>query len=123
MPSHYIRSIIILSENCAYLNAYVRIILSNTPFVECADLTLLWVNMALSLQCDRVKQKSIGSVSPHAWQLPVLLNLWLTVIATALAIALHKRTENGTCEFNTLFCAFCELEFISEERKSHTNSN
>ena len=47
----------------------------------------------------RVKQKSIRSVSPHAWQLPVLLNLWLTVIATALAIAVHKRTENGTCEF------------------------
>ena len=47
----------------------------------------------------RVKQKSIGSVSPHAWQVPVLLNLWLTVIATALAIAVHKRTENGTCEF------------------------
>ena len=47
----------------------------------------------------RVKQKSIGSVSPHAWQLPVLLNLWLTVIATALAIAVHKRTDNGTCEF------------------------
>ena len=50
----------------------------------------------------RVKQKSIGSVSPHAWQLPVLLNLWLTVIATALAIAVHKRTENGTCEFQIL---------------------
>ena len=53
----------------------------------------------MSREWWRVKQKSIGSVSPHAWQLPVLLNLWLTVIATALAIAVHKRTENGTCEF------------------------
>ena len=57
------------------------------------------IALRMSREWWHVKQKSIGSVSPHAWQLPVLLNLWLTVITAALAIAVHKRTENGTCEF------------------------